>query len=342
MNKSALSFFARMKEMKVLIVGDVMIDAYLWGSVSRVSPEAPVPIVDIDHREQRLGGAANVAINIAAMGAKPFLCSVLGNDDSSKDFLNIMYRHDLDKRGILNSDSRITTKKSRVIGNNMHIVRVDEEHAQPLSPLDEEELEKRIAFIMKMVPMDAVIFQDYDKGCLTPHLIDTVTDMALRKHMVIAANPKHRNFKHYHDVTLFTPNLTELQEQMNMDIHGDTPAALQRQLDQAAIRLHHEQHPQLVLVPMNEQGLYACDFRGQEPLSLLLPARRHPLMSDISGSADTIVSVATLALSAGIALHDLIRYACTAGGIVCEEVGVVPIDKERLLKELEVGSQPAG
>lgn len=326
-------FASKLKDLKILIVGDVMIDSYMWGSVTRISPEAPVPVVAIDHREQRLGGAANVALNIESMGAKPYICSVLGSDDASKNFLSIMYQHDMDKRGILNSDDRITTVKSRVIGNNMHIVRVDEETTRPLSALDEEGLIARVERIVKMMHIDAIIFQDYDKGCITPHVIDAVTELALRKHIVTTVDPKHRNFRHYHDVTLFKPNLKELKEGLNIDINDSDPHTLLLDLDKAAITLHEQQHMQIVFITLSEKGIYACDFRGKEPTSLLLPAHLRTI-SDVSGAGDTVISVATVALAAGMELRDVLHYANMAGGIVCEQVGVVPIDKDRLLHEL--------
>lgn len=327
-------FAIKLKDLKILIVGDVMIDSYMWGSVTRISPEAPVPVVAIDHREQRLGGAANVALNIESLGAKPYICSVLGNDDASKNFLNIMYQHDMDKRGILNSDDRITTVKSRVIGNNMHIVRVDEETTRPLSALDEEELIARVERIVKMMHVDAIIFQDYDKGCITPHVIDAVTELALRKHIVTTVDPKHRNFKCYHDITLFKPNLKELKEGLNVDIDDSEPQAMQLDLDKAAIMLHEQQHMQIVFITLSDKGIYACDFRGKEPSSILLPAHLRTI-SDVSGAGDTVISVATVALAAGLELSDVLQYANMAGGIVCEQVGVVPIEKDRLLRELE-------
>lgn len=327
-------FADKLKELKILIVGDVMIDSYMWGSVTRISPEAPVPVVAIDHREQRLGGAANVALNIESLGATPYICSVLGNDDAGKTFLNIMYQHEMDKRGILNSDDRITTVKSRVIGNNMHLVRVDEETTRPLTALDEEELITRAERIVKMMHIDAIIFQDYDKGCITPRVIDAVTAMARRKHIITTVDPKHRNFKHYHDVTLFKPNLKELKEGMNIEIDDGDPQAMQMDLDKAAIMLHEQQRIEAVFITLSDKGIYACDFRGKEPTSILLPAHLRTI-SDVSGAGDTVISVATVALAAGMGLNDVLRYANMAGGIVCEQVGVVPIDRDRLLRELE-------
>jgi len=326
-------FSQSLNRQNILIVGDVMVDAYMWGTVTRISPEAPVPIVAVNHRERRLGGAANVAYNIRSMGANPVMCSVLGSDDESKEFLQIMYDHDMDKRGILTSQDRITTVKTRVIGNRMHICRVDEEMTTPLTPIDEKALMDRIDNIFRTMKVDAVILQDYDKGCITPAIIDHVTAVARRKGVIVTVDPKHRNFPCFHDVTLFKPNLKELKEGLNIEISENSIEEMKHDLDKASQLLHNRQNIDIVLVTLSEKGSYICDFRGSEPKSILIPAQVRNI-SDVSGAGDTVISVITLALAAGLEPETAVRYANMAGGIVCEEVGVVPINKERLLDEL--------
>ncbi|MBQ9638681.1 MAG: hypothetical protein IJV22_03885 [Bacteroidales bacterium] len=333
MNNNSAAIAQAFANKNILIVGDVMIDAYMWGNVTRISPEAPVPIVAIERREQRLGGAANVALNLLSLGANPIICSVLGNDDHGREFASIMYSKGMDKRGLLQSDDRITTIKSRVIGNNMHIVRIDEEDTHPLNEYDEGRLLKRIDRIMKDVKVDAVIFQDYDKGCLTPHLIEHVTSIANKGNIITTVDPKHRNFSQFRGVTLFKPNLREMREGLNLDFDEDNFEVLRQTLDQAATTLHEHQHIDIVLITLSNKGIYACDFRSDVPQSLLLPACVRSV-SDVSGAGDTVISVASLALSAGLSLEEIVTYANLAGGIVCEQVGVVPIDKERLLSEI--------
>lgn len=328
-----------LKDLRVMIIGDVMIDAYLWGNVTRISPEAPVPVVAVTHRERRLGGAANVALNIGAMGAKPIVCSVLGNDDSSKAFLKLMYEHNMDRSGLINSDDRMTTVKSRVIGNNMHIVRVDEETTRPLSAMDEEELLQRIGRILKNNKVDAIVFQDYDKGCITQRVIEEVTAFANKKGIITTVDPKRRNFMAYHDVTLFKPNLKELKEGLNVEVDESDPDSLMRDLNHAATLLHEVQRTKIVFITLGNKGIYACDFREAKPKSFLLPAQLRAI-SDVSGAGDTVISVATLTLAAGMDLEQVIRCANMAGGIVCEQVGVVPIDKERLLAEMCKEQEP--
>ena len=321
-------FFDKMAKERVLIVGDVMIDSYMWGNVTRISPEAPVPVVSVTKREKRLGGAANVALNIEAMGATPIICSVLGNDDSSKDFQQIMYQNNMDRRGIVTSDNRMTTMKSRVIGNNMHIVRVDEESTHPLSEMEEDLLLDRIVRTVKALPIDAIIFQDYDKGCITPRIIEEVTALAQRKKILTTVDPKHRNFASFKNVGLFKPNLKELREGLNIEIDDSSDERMMHDLLEASKLLHERQNIDIVLITLSSKGMYACDFRGGTPQTVLVPACVHSV-SDVSGAGDTVISVITLALASGMSLNDAVCCANIAGGLVCEQVGVVPSDVEK-------------
>jgi rfaE bifunctional protein kinase chain/domain len=325
-------FFDKMAKERVLIVGDVMIDSYMWGNVTRISPEAPVPVVSVTKREKRLGGAANVALNIEAMGATPIICSVLGNDDSSKDFQQIMYQNNMDRRGIVTSDNRMTTMKSRVIGNNMHIVRVDEESTHPLSEMEEDLLLDRIVRTVKALPIDAIIFQDYDKGCITPRIIEEVTALAQRKKILTTVDPKHRNFASFKNVGLFKPNLKELREGLNIEIDDSSDERMMHDLLEASKLLHERQNIDIVLITLSSKGMFACDFRGGTPQTVLVPACVHSV-SDVSGAGDTVISVITLALASGMSLNDAVCCANIAGGLVCEQVGVVPIDVEKLKAE---------
>ena len=325
-------FFDKMAKERVLIVGDVMIDSYMWGNVTRISPEAPVPVVSVTKREKRLGGAANVALNIEAMGATPIICSVLGNDDSSKDFQQIMYQNNMDRRDIVTSDNRMTTMKSRVIGNNMHIVRVDEESTHPLSEMEEDLLLDRIVRTVKALPIDAIIFQDYDKGCITPRIIEEVTALAQRKKILTTVDPKHRNFASFKNVGLFKPNLKELREGLNIEIDDSSDERMMHDLLEASKLLHERQNIDIVLITLSSKGMYACDFRGGTPQTVLVPACVHSV-SDVSGAGDTVISVITLALASGMSLNDAVCCANIAGGLVCEQVGVVPIDVEKLKAE---------
>lgn len=329
--------FEKIANERVLIVGDVMIDSYMWGKVTRISPEAPVPVVAVTKREKRLGGAANVALNIEAMGAIPIICSVLGNDDSSKDFQQIMYNANMDRRGIVVSDNRMTTVKSRVIGNSMHIVRVDEESTHPLSAIEEDLLLDRINRAIKTMPIDAIIFQDYDKGCITARIINEVTALANRKKILTTVDPKHRNFSLFKNVSVFKPNLKELREGLNIEIDDSSEENLLQDLLSASKLLHEHQNIDIILTTLSSRGMYACDFRHGEPHAMLIPSCAHDV-SDVSGAGDTVISVITLALAAGLTLEESVYCANLAAGIVCEQVGVVPINPERLRNEMSQNS----
>lgn len=313
-----------------MVVGDVMIDAYLWGKVDRISPEAPVPIVSVNRRENRLGGAANVALNIQALGATPILCSVLGNDIKSQDFMELLKEQNMPTDGIITSNDRITTVKSRIIGNNAQMLRIDQEITAPLSITDEELLTERIAKILNDSEINAIIFQDYDKGNITPKVIEQVSAMAKARNIPTAVDPKKRNFLNFKNVTLFKPNFKELKEGLNKDIKDITVESL----TEAARILHESQNIDIVFITLSEKGAFIADFREGRARTMLIPAHLRKI-SDVSGAGDTVISVATCCLSMGLPVECLVNFSNLAGGIVCESVGVVPIDRNRLFSEIQ-------
>lgn len=313
-----------------MVVGDVMIDAYLWGKVDRISPEAPVPIVSVNRRENRLGGAANVALNIQALGATPILCSVLGNDIKSLDFMELLKEQNMPTDGIITSNDRITTVKSRIIGNNAQMLRIDQEITAPLSITDEELLTERIAKILNDREINAIIFQDYDKGNITPKVIEQVSAMAKARNIPTAVDPKKRNFLNFKNVTLFKPNFKELKEGLNIDIKEVT----EEKLTEAATMLHESQNIDIVFITLSEKGAFIADFREGKARTMLIPAHLRKI-SDVSGAGDTVISVATCCLSMGLPVECLVNFSNLAGGIVCESVGVVPIDRNRLFSEIQ-------
>lgn len=322
---------AGVAEQTILIVGDVMIDSYLWGNVDRISPEAPVPIVAVNRRENRLGGAANVALNIQAMGAKPIMCTVLGNDEKANEFITLMESANMDTQGIIKSDDRVTTVKFRILGNNVQLLRVDEEITTPLVSQDEGRLVERVSNILATTKIDAIIFQDYDKGNITPKVIAQITTMAKEKNIPTTVDPKKRNFANFANVTLFKPNLKELREGLNIDVKEVNVENLKA----AADILHKQQNIDIVFITLSEKGAFICDYRCGQVKAIHIPAHLRSI-SDVSGAGDTVISIATLCLSLGLDIDNIIRYSNMAGGIVCESVGVVPIDKERFYKELEI------
>ncbi len=322
--------FERFRSLKVMVIGDVMVDAYLFGRVERISPEAPVPVVQVEKRINRLGGAANVALNIRSLGAEPILCSVIGNDHKGNEFRQLLKEEGISGSGILASTSRITTTKFRVIGNKTQMLRVDEELTADLDRQDQVALLKSIVNQMEAQKIDALIMQDYNKGVLTPALIRKVIDKAIELEIPVAVDPKRKNFLQYRGATLFKPNLKELRDGLNKELNPDFP----EELDSASAFFHTEQGHAIVMTTLSDKGIYVSykdeDGRTQ---SRLIPAHvRH--IADVSGAGDTVISVAALCLACDVSPFIMAAISNLAGGQVCEEVGVVPVNREKLLGEV--------
>lgn len=314
--------FERFNHLNALIVGDVMIDAYIWGKVERISPEAPVPVVQVSRREKRLGGAANVALNVQALGATPVLCSVVGDDGDAAVFEELLQKREISKEGIVRSPHRITTIKERVLAGSQHILRVDSEHDRILLPEEEELLLERIR---KLLPRcHVVIFEDYDKGVLTQRLISETIRMAREKGIPTVVDPKKRNFFAYQQATLFKPNLKELREGLKLDFEKDDQPAL----EEAVATLKQKLQLEYALITLSERGVYV----NAPAEHFLLPAHIRTI-SDVSGAGDTVVSIAALALALALPPRIIAALANLGGGLVCEYVGVVPVDKARLYEE---------
>ncbi|MDZ7741722.1 MAG: PfkB family carbohydrate kinase [Bacteroidota bacterium] len=314
---------------KVLIIGDVMIDAYLWGQVERISPEAPVPIVSVNKRENRLGGAANVALNIKSLGAEPILCSVIGNDNKAEEFIQLLKQDGLTSRGLIKSDDRITTTKFRVIGNKMQMLRVDEEVTGDLSDNDIRVIFGKIENMLEHENIACVIFQDYNKGVLTTGLIHEVIKKANKRNIPVVVDPKKKNFEAYQNVSLFKPNLKELKEGLNVDVDPDNL----NEMANAVQLLHKNQRIHTVMCTLSDQGVFISYQSSENKIEYEhIPAHIRSI-SDVSGAGDTVVSVAALGYVMGLAPTLLAGISNLAGGIVCEEAGVVPINKEKLLRE---------
>lgn len=323
--------FKSFSTQKVLVIGDVMLDTYLWGKVDRISPEAPVPVVMIDGRENRLGGAANVALNIKSLGGVPILCSFVGNDLRGDDFINLLRQKNMIETGIIKSNERITTTKFRIIGNKAQMLRVDEETQKELSEAEFELLYNTIENILTSNKISCVVFQDYDKGVINKTLLDTLIPKFNELNIPIAVDPKRRNFSFYKNVTLFKPNFKELKEGMKLDINIENSDGIA----QAVNELLERQNIRIVMATLSEKGVFlSCNSRDNGHFSTLIPAHVR-MVADVSGAGDTVIGTAALCLSLGMKAYDIAYISNLAGGMVCEYVGVVPIDKEKLLKELK-------
>ena len=316
--------FEAFQRLNVLVIGDVMIDRYLTGHVDRISPEAPVPIVALDHRDNRLGGAANVALNIKALGATPYLCSVIGDDDNADAFLHLMPHHELPVQGILRSPRRTTTVKTRVMAGGQQLLRVDQEITRDLEEADARALLDQVRKLLDSCSIDVILFQDYNKGNLSGPVIREVIREAVKRDIPTAVDPKFNNFWTYRQVTLFKPNLKEIRAQLpGVQVER---SALRRAAEQIRKKIDNR----YTLITLGEQGLYYDHDGAYE----ILPTQPRPI-ADVCGAGDTVISTVALGLALGLDLHETALLANLAGGQVCERIGVVPVDKAQLEREFE-------
>ena len=323
MTKTELeSLFTAFRGLKVLIVGDVMVDSYIIGKVDRISPEAPVPVVDVQQFDSRLGGAGNVALNVQAMGAEPVLCSVIGNDKEGEDLIQLLKNSNLTQRAILKSDKRKTTTKTRIIGNGHQLARIDHEITSAVDTLDSFLLEQH--FDRELEQADVVIFEDYNKGVLHGENIEALLKKAISKGIPVVVDPKKDNFFKYAGATLFKPNLKELSEGLNetrnlKDIDNMT---------EAVNKLDEIMHCTMYMVTMSEKGVY---MRADAKAHHIAAHIRN--IADVSGAGDTVISIAALCVALKCNPEFIAELSNLAGGLVCEETGVVPVNKEQLLQE---------
>lgn len=316
----------KISDIKVLVIGDVMIDSYLFGKVDRISPEAPVPVVSVNHRQNKLGGAANVALNIKELGAEPVLCSVVGDDEKAKMFDDLLLENGMSVGGIIKSASRITTTKFRVIGNKTQMLRVDEEVKHNLTSEEMSLMKTKIQELIDKENIKLIVFEDYDKGVINKELIDFVSKIAEQRNIIVTADPKKNNFNFYKNITLLKPNLKELKEGLNTDFNlFDID-----KIEKASKKIVDEFNLKMLMVTLSENGIFILHENG----SLHLPTQVRNI-ADVSGAGDTVISVLSLMLAAGLKPEDAAKLANLAGGLVCEEVGVVPVNPDKLFDVAE-------
>ena len=302
-----------------------MIDRYLEGRVDRISPEAPVPIVQLQQREDRLGGAANVALNLKALGATPYICTVIGKDKEGDEMLELLPAHQLSTRGIVQSAERRTTVKSRVLAASQQLLRLDEEDTHDLLEAEEEKLLAAVVSILENKDIHAILFQDYNKGVLSVRVIQKVILEAIKRDIPTAVDPKFNNFWAYKRITLFKPNLKEIRAQIPFPVAPDTAS-----LAKAAQHLRSKLDHQFTLITLSERGVFFENGKSSHSMPT------HPRMiADVCGAGDTVFAVAGLGLSLGMDLEQIAQLANLAGGQVCEKVGVVPVDRSKLEQEYE-------
>ncbi|MFT4017862.1 MAG: PfkB family carbohydrate kinase [Agriterribacter sp.] len=322
--KDIKALFELFSNIKAGIVGDVMLDSYMWGKVDRISPEAPVPVVAINKKELRIGGAGNVALNICALGAKASIISVAGNDDDGMALKKMFDENTIDTSFLLQSAKRITTNKIRIIARNQQMMRLDNELTADLGYEDENRLILAVQHYIAQEKPQVIILEDYNKGILTELVIQKVIDLCRHNNIIVAVDPKRKNFFSYKNVDIFKPNFKEAVEGLNL-ISTEINERLLKEIHQ---QLHEKLQHNISFITLSEKGV----FYQQDADAAIIPSHIRNI-ADVSGAGDTVIAVASLIYAATKDVKLMAEIANIAGGLVCEEVGTAAIDKEKLLKE---------
>lgn len=306
------------KGKRIAVVGDIMLDIYYWGDVKRISPEAPVPVLEVENEIYRFGGAANCALNITKLGGIPKPIGIIGYDNFGSIFTSLLTEFNIDNHGIIEDDTRPTTAKTRVIADSQHIVRIDKESKEIISKSIQNKIFNYLKSIIK--ELDGIILQDYNKGVLSEELITQIIGLANKNKKLITVDPKFHNFFSYKNVTVFKPNKKEAEDVLGMKIISDEDISL------AGNTLLKKLNAKNILLTLGEKGIAVFE-NGKPEKRMPTKARK---VADVSGAGDTVISTLTIALAAGANIYEASYLANYAGGIVCEEVGIVPIEIDRL------------
>ena len=318
------TLFQSFANCKVGVIGDVMLDTYWWGHVERISPEAPVPVVLLDKREQRIGGAGNVALNLVSLGAVTSIFSVIGEDEAGRSLDTLMTEQGIDTSYIICSTTRRTTDKTRIISRNQQMMRLDAETITDLLPAAEDALVERVRDYIIAEKPAVIIFEDYNKGVLTGRVIAEVIALCETHNIITAVDPKRKNFFSYKGVTIFKPNLKEVKDGLNLLVEEVDIAALKNIHQLLKEQLHHA----ISFITLSEQGVY---FESEREAAVIPSHLRR--IADVSGAGDTVIAVAALLYASTGDTRLMAEVANIAGGLVCEEVGTAAISKEKLLRE---------
>ncbi|MCQ2958667.1 MAG: PfkB family carbohydrate kinase [Bacteroidales bacterium] len=319
------SIFQNSESKAIMVVGDIMLDSYIWGDVDRISPEAPVPVVNVDTTEDRLGGAANVVKNIASLGMKPVICSVVGNDSASDKFFSILKKRNIDSQYCVVDSTRKTTVKTRVICGKQQMLRIDSEQTDEISEETRIKLQNNIQKAITEQKIAAIILQDYDKGVFSKKLIEFVVAEAKKNSIPVLVDPKKRNFSNFQDVTLFKPNFKEFTEGLGKSCRKNDSEAIFA----LAKEFMQKQNIDTMMITLSELGIFIAD----KDHYVQIPTQvRH--VSDVSGAGDTVISTASVCYVLGFPIEEIARISNIAGGIVCEQPGVVTIEKEQLIQHI--------
>lgn len=316
--------FQSFSNLKIGVIGDVMLDTYMWGQVDRISPEAPVPIVSLNKKEYRIGGAGNVGLNLSSLKVKPFIISIIGNDDEGKKLKTLFEENKISTKYLLENDTRITTCKTRVISRNQQMMRLDAEVIEDVDSATEGLFISSIKNFIEKEKPDAIIFEDYNKGILTKKIIQSTIEICLQNNIIIAVDPKRKNFFEYKNVQIFKPNLKEVIEGLNL-LNEEVNINNLKIIHSKLVQKTNHQHS---LITLSEHGI----FFNNEVECEIIPSHVRKI-ADVSGAGDTVIAVATAVyvVSKNIKLSS--QIANIAGGLVCEIVGTASIDSSKLLQE---------
>jgi rfaE bifunctional protein kinase chain/domain len=319
--------FQDFSAVKIGVIGDVMLDSYLWGAVDRISPEAPVPIVSVAKKEQRIGGAGNVALNLQSLGAQAFVITVTGDDEDAGCLNQLFADHHINTTYTLRSNHRITTNKTRIISRNQQMMRLDAEVVEDLSEAEQEELLSNFRAFVETERPQMVVLEDYNKGVLTEAVIREVIAICKENNVLTAVDPKRKNFFAYQGVDIFKPNLKEVKEALNLlSVEVALPSL---QEIHAALRLQLNHH--ISFITLSEKGVFYQHGEGAN----IIPSHIRNI-ADVSGAGDTVIAVAALVYAVRKNVHLMAEIANIAGGLVCEQVGTAAISRMALLHECEL------
>jgi rfaE bifunctional protein kinase chain/domain len=320
--------FEQFRGKRIGVIGDLMLDRYYWGTISRISPEAPVPVVEVESQSIRLGGAANVANNIASLGGVPLMIGVIGDDNGGRRLRTLVEEAGFPGSGLVVDPSRPTTTKTRVIAHHQHVVRIDQEVKEDV----DKKVQKKIldTLTAEMSTLDAVILQDYNKGVVAKDLIHEISSLARKAGKVVTVDPKFHNFFEYKHVTVFKPNKKETEEALGRRL-GDV-----RSIEQAGWDLIKRLETDNVLLTLGERGMSLFEKGGD----VTHVSTRAKNVADVSGAGDTVIATLTMALVAGASIKEASALANHAGGVVCGDVGIVPILPPALLSAVLETQRP--
>jgi len=313
-----LTCIERMQGTKVLVAGDYMLDKYVWGTVTRVSPEAPVPVVVVDREEYRPGGAGNVAFNVRALGGVPAALGIRGEDPEGQLLADVLTARGIGAGGLVAVPGRATTLKCRVVAHSQQLVRMDREATDALASEDEDRL---LAAARESLPTaQAVILEDYNKGVLTPRVIEALIGWAQDRGIPVAADPKLENFRTYRHVTMLKPNQSEVERHLGITIRDED------HLVSCGSALRRRMHAHLLLITRGERGMTLFG-PGRSVRHIASRARE---VYDVSGAGDTVVAVMTLALASGARPWEAACLANAAAGICVSKIGTQPVYRAEL------------